>query len=184
MTSFVGTGAGGGAALWRLCEQWGNNGKKIGVIEAGFGRKDACVECGYAAHVHDRAGLAFPDSGNGVVLQHRFPKVEIHYSNTAEDLKILDIAEEALNRFAAALGFGTTHFGRQAIVAGDHESCTCRMGDDPATSATNRFGQIHGVSGLFVADNSVLPYLRSANPTLTTVALAIRTADYIIRTTA
>lgn len=31
----VGTGAGGGAALWRLSEQWGNNGKRIGVIEAG-----------------------------------------------------------------------------------------------------------------------------------------------------
>lgn len=31
----VGTGAGGGAVLWRLCEQWRNNGKKIGVIEAG-----------------------------------------------------------------------------------------------------------------------------------------------------
>ena len=31
----IGSGAGGGAALWRLCEQWGQNGKKIGMIEAG-----------------------------------------------------------------------------------------------------------------------------------------------------
>lgn len=31
----VGTGAGGGAVLWRLAEQWGKNGKRIGVIEAG-----------------------------------------------------------------------------------------------------------------------------------------------------
>ena len=38
-----------------------------------------------------------------------------------------------------------------------HESCTCRMGHDPATSATNIHGQIHGVPGLFVADNIVLP---------------------------
>lgn len=61
-----------------------------------------------------------------------------------------------------------------------HEMGTCRMGDDPATSATNRFGQIHGISGLFVADNSVIPTSGTANPVLTTVALAIRTADYII----
>lgn len=54
------------------------------------------------------------------------------------------------------------------------------MGDDPATSATNRYGQIHGVPGLYVADNSVLPLTGAANPTLTTVALAIRTADYIL----
>ncbi|MGO4271912.1 GMC family oxidoreductase N-terminal domain-containing protein, partial [Paenibacillus sp. TAF58] len=31
----VGSGAGGGAALWRLCEQWGDNGKKIGIVERG-----------------------------------------------------------------------------------------------------------------------------------------------------
>ncbi len=31
----IGSGAGGGAALWRLCEQWGQNGKRIGMIEAG-----------------------------------------------------------------------------------------------------------------------------------------------------
>lgn len=31
----VGTGAGGGAVLWRLCGKWGRNGKQIGVVEAG-----------------------------------------------------------------------------------------------------------------------------------------------------
>ena len=31
----VGTGAGGGAVLWRLCKEWGANGKRIGVVEAG-----------------------------------------------------------------------------------------------------------------------------------------------------
>jgi gluconate 5-dehydrogenase len=63
-----------------------------------------------------------------------------------------------------------------------HEAGTCRMGDDPATSACNRYGQIHGISGLYVADNSVLPLTAGANPTLTTTALAIRTADYIVET--
>ena len=62
----------------------------------------------------------------------------------------------------------------------NHESGTCRMGTDPATSATNRYGQIHGISGLYVADNSVHPTTGAAHPTLTTVALAIRTADYIV----
>ena len=61
----------------------------------------------------------------------------------------------------------------------NHESGTCRMGIDSATSATNRFGQIHGISGLYVADNGVHPATGSAHPTLTTVALAIRTADHI-----
>ncbi|MNR60569.1 Paromamine 6'-oxidase [compost metagenome] len=63
--------------------------------------------------------------------------------------------------------------------ADSHESGTCRMGTDPYTSATNPYGQIHHVPGLFVADNSVLPSTGGANPTLSTIALAIRTADYI-----
>ena len=31
----VGSGAGGGAVLWRLCEQWKNK-KQIGLLEAGI----------------------------------------------------------------------------------------------------------------------------------------------------
>lgn len=62
-----------------------------------------------------------------------------------------------------------------------HESSTCRMEDDPATSATNRHGQIHGVQGLYVADNSVLPTLTAAGPFLFNTALAIRLADHIVR---
>ena len=62
-----------------------------------------------------------------------------------------------------------------------HESSTCRMGDDPNASATNRHGQIHGVQGLYVADNSVLPSLTAAGPVLSNSALAIRLADHIVR---
>ncbi|WP_410514592.1 GMC oxidoreductase [Paenibacillus sp. BR2-3] len=63
-----------------------------------------------------------------------------------------------------------------------HATGTCRMGDESYNAATNRYGEIFSVSGLFIADNSILPTLPAANPTLTTVALAIRTADYIIQT--
>ncbi|KRE53677.1 hypothetical protein ASG81_02655 [Paenibacillus sp. Soil522] len=62
-----------------------------------------------------------------------------------------------------------------------HDMGTCRMGYFPATSATDPYGQIHGVQGLYVADNSVIPTSGAANPTLTTVALAIRTADYLMK---
>ncbi len=31
----IGTGAGGSAVLWRLCEQLGATGKRIGIVEAG-----------------------------------------------------------------------------------------------------------------------------------------------------
>ncbi|WP_338453155.1 GMC oxidoreductase [Niallia oryzisoli] len=53
--------------------------------------------------------------------------------------------------------------------------------DDLETSATNRNGQIHGVQGLFVTDNSVLPTLTAAGPVLSNIALGIRFADHIVR---
>lgn len=52
---------------------------------------------------------------------------------------------------------------------------------DPLTSVTNGYGQVHGVTGLYVADNSVIPTIGASNPTLTSIALAIRTADHMMR---
>lgn len=62
-----------------------------------------------------------------------------------------------------------------------HYSGTCRIGTDPLTAAANPYGEIFGVSSLFVADNSMVPSMSAANPTLTTIALAIRMADHIVR---
>lgn len=53
--------------------------------------------------------------------------------------------------------------------------------EGPATSATNCHGQIHGVQGIYAADNSVFPSLTAAEPTIADTALAIRLADHIVR---
>jgi choline dehydrogenase-like flavoprotein len=55
-----------------------------------------------------------------------------------------------------------------------------RMGNDPRTSVTDRFGRTHDIVNLFICDGSLLPTQGSANPGLTIQALAARTADYII----
>ncbi len=60
-----------------------------------------------------------------------------------------------------------------------HEIGTARMGNDPGSSIVDRNCQIHGIEGLFVVDGSVLPSAGAVNPTLTIIAIAIRTADYI-----
>ncbi len=55
---------------------------------------------------------------------------------------------------------------------------TCRMGLNPKTSVVNQYGQTHEVKNLFVADGAV--FVSSLNqPTLTIIALALRTADFI-----
>ena len=48
------------------------------------------------------------------------------------------------------------------------------MGVDPKRSATDHWGQVHGVQGLYVADTSLYPSSPGVNPMLTAMALARR----------
>ena len=58
-----------------------------------------------------------------------------------------------------------------------HTEGACRMGDDPAESVVDRDGRSHDVPNLWICDNSVFPSSLIANPALTIMALALRTAD-------
>lgn len=61
-----------------------------------------------------------------------------------------------------------------------HFMGSCRMGPvDDGTSVVDRFGAVWGCDGLYVADNSVLGTSNAGNPTFTTVAQSLRTADRI-----
>ncbi|HEX8668390.1 MAG TPA: GMC family oxidoreductase, partial [Allosphingosinicella sp.] len=66
-------------------------------------------------------------------------------------------------------------------IGGYHHMGTTRMGDDPKSSVTDAAGRIHGIGNLWVAGSSLFPTGSWANPTLTIVALALRTADSIDR---
>jgi choline dehydrogenase-like flavoprotein len=62
-----------------------------------------------------------------------------------------------------------------------HHMGTTRLGRDPRTSVVDTNGQVHGVTGLFIAGSSVFPTAGHANPTLLIVALAIRLGDHLKR---
>ena len=63
--------------------------------------------------------------------------------------------------------------------AGFHLMGTARMGNDPASSVTDRFGRCHQTPNLFIADASTFVTSSALNPTATAQALALRTADHI-----
>ncbi|HVL25957.1 MAG TPA: GMC family oxidoreductase [Thermomicrobiales bacterium] len=60
-----------------------------------------------------------------------------------------------------------------------HLLATHRMGDDPATSVTDSYGRTHDHPNLFLAGGGLFPTVGTANPTLTIVALALRSAELI-----
>ena len=60
-----------------------------------------------------------------------------------------------------------------------HELGAARMGADPKTSVLTPFQQTHDIENLFVMDGSGFPSSAWQNPTLTIMALAVRSCDYL-----
>lgn len=92
--------------------------------------------------------------------------------------EMYDTAEQVMLAAKAELiGYkrGTVDQPGKAI----HEHGTCRMGNDPKRSALNGFCQMHDVKNLFVVDGSAFPTATEKNPTLTILALAWRSTDYL-----
>jgi choline dehydrogenase-like flavoprotein len=61
-----------------------------------------------------------------------------------------------------------------------HPLGSCRMGDDPATSALDDQHELRGHPGLFVTDGSAVPTSLCVNPSLTIAALAERAGPLIV----
>jgi len=72
------------------------------------------------------------------------------------------------------------YVGTQAPGYGIHEAGIARMGADPKTSVLNQFCQAHDVKNLFVMDASCFVSIGCQNPTLTIMAIAVRSTDYLM----
>lgn len=63
-----------------------------------------------------------------------------------------------------------------------HTIGTCRMGQSADTSVVDPFGRSHEIANLWICDNSVFPSSLAANPALTIMSLALRTAETFLST--
>lgn len=69
--------------------------------------------------------------------------------------------------------------GAQPMISA-HQLCSCRMGSDPATSVADTNGELRDVKGVWIGDGSACPTALGANPMITIMALAERTADKMV----
>ena len=69
-------------------------------------------------------------------------------------------------------------------ICGYHHMGTTRMASDAKHGVTDGDGKVHGIANLYIAGSSLFPTSGWANPTLTILALALRTADIISKGTA
>ncbi|MGO9271468.1 MAG: GMC family oxidoreductase N-terminal domain-containing protein [Terriglobia bacterium] len=69
----------------------------------------------------------------------------------------------------------------QAPIASAHPQGGCRMGRSIENSVVDSYGRLHGARNIFVCDASVFPTSAKVNPYLSVMALADRTAEYLMR---
>ncbi|ALX66605.1 GMC oxidoreductase [Microbacterium sp. XT11] len=109
------------------------------------------------------------------------PAPRIHYTLTAHDREMVERARREIRRLAEAIGdpVGDQPF-TLPLGSSLHYQGTTRMGvADDGTSVCDTDSQVWGVAGLYVAGNGVIPTATACNPTLTSVALAVRGARSI-----
>ena len=102
---------------------------------------------------------------------HRHPK-------DVEGCKFLSSKAELIIKEAGA-SFTWQSIGGRGLSGGQHQAGTCRMGDDPQTSVTDKYGRVHDTSNLFVADASLHVNNGGFNPALTIMALGYWVAGHI-----
>lgn len=106
------------------------------------------------------------------------PAMRIHYRLTERDHEVLDRARAQIVTLAKAVGepIGDAPF-TMPPGASLHYQGTTRMGEsDDGTSVCSPDSEVWEAPGVFVAGNNVIPTATACNPTLTSVALAVRGA--------
>ncbi|MDQ3167916.1 MAG: GMC family oxidoreductase [Chloroflexota bacterium] len=123
-------------------------------------------------------GECLPSPDNRVELSgetdvRRLPKPVISFDAGPNERALAAHAERTLRAIWDAAGARDVwSFPRFAHTAG-----TCRMGTDRDTSVVDADGRSHEVPNLTISDNSTFPSVLAANPSLTIMALSLRTAD-------
>lgn len=123
-----------------------------------------------------------------VVDKFGIPVLKFHYKWSDYEIKQAKHMQDTFEELIHAMG-GTplgnkpgpeNNYGLAAPGRIIHEVGSARMGNDPKTSVLNKYCQAHDVKNLFIADASPFVSQGDKNATWTILALAMRTAEYIV----
>lgn len=122
-----------------------------------------------------------------VVDKFGIPVLRFHYKWSDYEIQqakhMQDTFQSIMHEMGAQYGPAQgkdTNYGLEAPGRIIHEVGTVRMGDDPKTSALNKYSQAHDCNNLFVVDASPFVQQGDKNATWTILALSMRTAEYIL----
>jgi choline dehydrogenase-like flavoprotein len=135
------------------------------------------------------AGLGEPHEQNWIEFlddrQDRYgmPGIRFHYSRDLFDQECLQDGVTAMCKAAEALG--TIVPGREPVLLPNgsslHYQGAARMGAvDDGTSVCDPNSRVWGFRNLYIGGNCVIPTATACNPTLTSVALAVKAARHLV----
>lgn len=90
------------------------------------------------------------------------------------------LTEAELDTFVAGVARAGVREHAVALFSA-HPMGSARAGPDPRRATARPSGEVHGVEGLWIGDGSLLPTAPGANPMLSILALAERTARALLR---
>lgn len=128
------------------------------------------------------------DIDPNLVDKYGIPVLRFHYKWTNEEVNQAKHMQDTFQEIMHAMGAIITSpprtaensYGLEAPGRIIHEVGTVRMGDDPKKSALNRWCQAHECKNLFVVDGAPFVQQGDKNATWTILAMAMRTAEYIL----
>ncbi len=117
----------------------------------------------------------------GVVDAWGVPVLRVHMQFSDNERQMAKHAAETSEEILRASGAEVVSTGGTMTVPGliIHELGTARMGSDPKKSVLNKWNQVHDVKNVFVTDGASFVNSANQNPTLTILAMTMRSCDYI-----
>jgi choline dehydrogenase-like flavoprotein len=110
------------------------------------------------------------------------PVLRIHMTYGENERAILKDMAESAGEMLEAAGAKNVHLDQEMPAPGwaIHEVGIARMGSDAKKSVLNQFQQTHDIQNLFVMDGAGFTSTACQNPTLTIMALCVRSCDYLL----
>ena len=124
-----------------------------------------------------------PPSGNAVrISQQMLGRGNLRYDPTPNTLRGWAESDAAVKDIMERDGLAKVMPWTNDVVGAYtvHPLASCRIGDDPATSALDDRHELRGHPGIFVTDGSAVPGALTVNPALTISALAERAVPGIV----
>jgi pyranose oxidase len=111
------------------------------------------------------------------------PKMTFKYKYTEKDLASIESAKQFQAKVVASFGKEIMDGNQTLMPAGTslHYEGTTRMGlENDGESVCDTYSNVWDFENLYVGGNGVIPVSTTSNPTLTSVALAVRSAEKIV----